>query len=182
NEPGPERADRVVALGLDPFAGPALLQAPLRDVVADAIAGDIGERLGLRYVLRPRADDHRELDLVVHALEALGLKHRVSGTGDAGACLGEHDRHLGNRHAGLLGVIAIVQPDTEEFRHHPDRWADAGCALDQRQRRDVEGLETIQAFPSERSTGQVAYQSGEIADLAACVEQAGSFAPGLAIP
>ncbi len=60
----------------------------------------------------------------------------------------------------------------------PMTWA----ALDQRQRRNVEGLETIQAFPPERRAGQILYHSGEVADLAACIEQAGFFTPDFAIP
>ncbi len=138
DQPGPQRSERIVALGLDPFARTAFLQTPLGDVVADRVARDIVQRVGLGDALRARADHHGKLDLVVHPLEALGRKHRIVWPRDARACLGEHDGHFGDRHAGLLGMVPVVQADAEKFRHHTYRRADSRIAFDQGQRRKVE--------------------------------------------
>src|SRR5262249_60607518 len=108
DEPRAERPERVIALCLDPFAGAALLQAPLRDIVANAIARNEVEGVLSRDVLGAAADHDRKLDLEIHAVEALWLKHRVVGSGDAGACLGEHDGNLWARHTGLLGMVPVV--------------------------------------------------------------------------
>ncbi len=137
HEPRPQRSEALVALGLDPFAGAALLQAPLRHVVADAIAGDESKRVRLRHLLRRAADDESELDLEIHALPIGRHQDRVIRAGNAGGRLGEHDRHLGNRHPGLGGVIPVIETDAEEFRHVRDWRSYARRALHERQARWV---------------------------------------------
>src|SRR6185312_5284136 len=65
HQPRTERAKGVVRLALGPLAAALLLEVALGDVVADAIAGDMVERIGLRNVLRLAADDGSDLDLPV---------------------------------------------------------------------------------------------------------------------
>src|SRR5579859_1646952 len=49
HEPRAERAEGVVRLAFGPLAAALLLEVALGDVVANAIAGDMVERIGLRH-------------------------------------------------------------------------------------------------------------------------------------
>ncbi len=62
DEPRPQHGIRVGRL-----AEAAVLGAAHRDVEADAIAGDVSERVGARNVLAAAPDDDGELDLVIVA-------------------------------------------------------------------------------------------------------------------
>src|SRR5262245_41393456 len=70
HEVGPDRPERVAALALDPLTAALELEMALREIVDDAVAGDVLQRaLGLD-VLGARADDDAELDLPVDLLGA----------------------------------------------------------------------------------------------------------------
>ena len=53
DEPGAERAERVVRLALGPLAEALDLEIALGDVVADAVAGDMVQRVGFRRRIWP---------------------------------------------------------------------------------------------------------------------------------
>ena len=65
HQPGADRAEGVAALALGPLAVALGLEGALGDVVGDAVAGDVVQRVGLRDVFRRLADDDAELDLPV---------------------------------------------------------------------------------------------------------------------
>src|SRR5690606_15110429 len=61
HQPRPERREAVAALALVPRAAAVELEAALRQVVDDAVAGDVVERPLLLDIARLRADDDAEL-------------------------------------------------------------------------------------------------------------------------
>src|SRR5204862_3062131 len=65
DEPRPERAERLAALALGPLSAALGLEVALRDVVADAVAGDDIERVLLRQIARAAPDHDRDLAFVV---------------------------------------------------------------------------------------------------------------------
>jgi hypothetical protein len=74
DHPRPDRAEGVAALALVPGAAALELVLALGDVVDDAVAGDVLERVGLVDVARLCADDDAELDLPV-ALDRVLRQH-----------------------------------------------------------------------------------------------------------
>ena len=75
DEPGAERAEGVAAFAFGPLAAAVFLEGAFGDVVEDAVAGDIVERVRLAYVLGRLADDDAELDFPV------GLRRSRGGCG-----------------------------------------------------------------------------------------------------
>src|SRR5215210_3621015 len=65
NEPGTDWAEGVAALALIPLAASLYLEGALRDVVDDAVPGNMGQGIGLADVLRRLADDDAEFDLPI---------------------------------------------------------------------------------------------------------------------
>ena len=70
HQPRPERGEAVAALALVPGAAALELIVALRHVVADEVAGDVGERVMHRDVAGGAADDHGELDLPIGLFRA----------------------------------------------------------------------------------------------------------------
>src|SRR5579859_4637954 len=99
-DPGPDRAERVGALGPRPL-GFAALEVTGRDVIGDAVARD------------PAAGPHydRQLALVVQPAHDLGADDRAAGRSHRAPHLDEHDRELGALSAGLLDVLGVVEAD-----------------------------------------------------------------------
>ena len=133
DQPRPERAERVAALALGPLPAALHLVFALGDVVDDAIAGDVLPGVLDVDVARGRADDDAELDLVIGLLRALGDDHVVIGAADAAGRLHEEDRLRWDRHAGLLRVQPVVEPDRDDFRHRADARPEPRRAGNQRQ-------------------------------------------------
>lgn len=79
-------------------------------------------------------------------------------------------------------MVPIIQPNSQEFRHHPNGGSDTLVAFNHGKRRKVEGLDTIQAFPPKRRTGKVVNDPGKVANRAARSENAWFFPPNFAIP
>ena len=79
DEPRAERAEGVVRLALGPLAAALDLEIALGDVVADAIAGDMVERVGFGDILGAGADDGGDLDFPVELGRAARLFDRVVG-------------------------------------------------------------------------------------------------------
>ena len=83
DEPGPDRAEGVGALALGPLPAALDLEFALGNVVDDAIAGDVFERVVLGDILRRGADDDAEFDLPIAFLRALRQDDVVIGAADA---------------------------------------------------------------------------------------------------
>lgn len=79
DEPRPDRGEGVVRLALVPGAAPVELPGPLRDVVYDAVAGDVVSRCAPVEARSGAADDDAELNLVV-----AGLVRQRRDRGDVG--------------------------------------------------------------------------------------------------
>ncbi len=70
------------------------------------------------------ADDDDEFDFPVDGVAGDG--DVVEGSGEAGGEFGEHRRDLGWRHAGFLGVAAVVEADGEHLAGSWHRVAQLG--------------------------------------------------------
>jgi hypothetical protein len=112
------------------LAAALLLEIALGDVVADAVAGNVIERVSFGDVFGAGADDRGDFDFPVELLGFARLLDRVVRTGERGVGLQEEDRLGRNRIAGFLGVIDIVEADRDEFRDAGDRGAEARRSAD----------------------------------------------------
>jgi hypothetical protein len=101
-------------LAFGPLSAPLLLEIALGDVVADAIAGDMIERVGLADIFGAAADDGGDFDLPVEFLGFARLLDLVVGAAEGGVGLQEEDRLGRNLRAGFLGMVDIVQADGDE--------------------------------------------------------------------
>src|SRR5436305_1580631 len=77
DEPRPDRAEGVAALALVPLPAPLELVLAFRDVVDDAVARDMRQRIGLGDVARLAADHDTELHLPVGLHRVLRQHDRV---------------------------------------------------------------------------------------------------------
>src|SRR5262249_18702548 len=100
----------------------------------------------------------------------------VVGPADARGRLVEDDRLLRNRHAGLGGMIGIVEPDGDEVADAGDARADARLALHQWQLVDRRLADLGETLGRERFACQIRNHLGEIADAALGVDDSGLFA------
>src|SRR4030095_3812395 len=91
NAPGAHRLYRVGVLA-PPERAVAALPGALADVVADGVAEDAVERLGLRGAPAPLAHHHHQLALVLDLV---------------GGVLGDDDRLVGG-HQRVVGAVADV--------------------------------------------------------------------------
>jgi hypothetical protein len=78
-------------------------------------------------------------------------------------------------------MVAIVQPDPEKFRHHADGRADAGRALNERQRREIESPDAIEALPSKRGPRKVGDDARQVADRAVSIDNSRLFLSNRAV-
>src|SRR5690606_42152465 len=62
DQPGPHRAESVAALALVPGAAALDLVFALGQIVDDAVAGHVGQRIGFFHIARLAPDDHAQLD------------------------------------------------------------------------------------------------------------------------
>jgi len=97
------------------------LEVASAHVVDDRVAGDIVQGLFPRHEARGAADDHAELDLPVELLRATGSQDRLARIDDCVRPLGKDRRLLGNGLIGLFRVVAVVEPDADEFPGIIDR-------------------------------------------------------------
>jgi hypothetical protein len=157
------------------------LEGALRDVVDDAVAGDVAQRRGLVDVLRLGPDHHPELDLPVELGRAPGLHYVVVGPADAGGGLEEHDRLGRNRKPRLLGMIGVVEPDRDELADADIRHAEARIAVHRRQRLRLDPREHLQAARRELSRADVLDDLRKVAQPALGVDHPRSFVARLAV-
>src|SRR6185312_16907408 len=104
------------ALALVPLpARTAELEFALGDVVDQAIAGDVIQRLGLPDIRRLLADDETQLDFPIQLGGILGFDDLVVGAAKATGSLHEEDRFGGQRHVGLRRMIGEVEANADEL-------------------------------------------------------------------
>ena len=113
-----------------------------------------------------------ELRLPVALITALRQYHVVVRPDDCGGGLHEKNRLLGNRRAGLFGMIAVVEADAHELADPCYRRTEARIAIDRRQARGIEPCQGCQAFGGERSAVDVRHVGGQIPHRPSIVEQA----------
>lgn len=147
-------------LALGPLAAALLLEVAFGDVVADAIARDVVQRVGFRDIFRAGADDGGDLDFPVQFGGFSRLLDCVIGAGKRGVGLQEKDRLGRNRVSRLLGVVAVIQPDRDEFGDAGDGRAESGLARNGGERG---GVDRGQLFQRGRRIG-LAVESRMCAD------------------
>ena len=137
--------------------------------------------LSLVEIARALADDDAELDLPVE----LGRLARNDGVvvwpADAGRRLVEDDRFFRDRHAGFLGVVAVVEPDGDEVAHMADARPEPRLAGDGLHAFEVRLLDLGEAAGGEHLAVDVFDDAREVADLAVLSDDAGLLAAGRAI-
>lgn len=123
DEFGPEGGE-----GIEGFAGEPLLaglvELPIArgDVMADGVAGDACEGMLLGDAACAFADDGDELGLVINLLAFRGELNGGAVADEGGGELGEEDGFLGDGHAGLGGVVLVVESEADDFLGVWDRW------------------------------------------------------------
>ena len=111
-----KRTECVKRFTAAPLAAAAtLLPVARTDVVGAGIAKHIVKRVGLRDIFTVRADDHRQLALVVHrvALELGWQQNRVAGVLHSARHFHEKHRMFRDSRSTLLGMFAIVEAYTQ---------------------------------------------------------------------
>src|SRR6185369_13943297 len=81
---------------------------------------------------------------------------------DAGGGLHEHDRLGGDRHAGFLRMVRVVQADGDEFADADERDAEARAVGDHRQRVGLDLGEHLQAARRQLVGADVLDHLGEV--------------------
>ena len=176
DQPRPERAEGRAALALGPLAAALDLELALGHVVADGVAGDMGQRLGFVDVAAALADDDGKLDLPVGLLRIARDHEVVIRAAEAARRLVEDDRLLRDRRAGLLGVVDVVQADGDEIADRGDRRSDARAPGDLRQALRIDLLDLGNRARAQRRLVDIGKNAGEVADPAVLVEEAGLLA------
>ncbi len=108
------RGQGVADLAGRPLTGDELEVAGAH-VVDDRVTGHVVERALARHEAGGAADDDAELDFPVELLRSARPQDRLAGIEDGGVPLREDGWLLGNRLAGLLGVVAVVEADADEL-------------------------------------------------------------------
>ncbi len=179
-EPRPQRAEGLAVLPLVP--GPAALDLvlPLGDVVRDRVPGDVREPLLRRLeVAGGAADDDAEFRLPVGTGGARRDQHGVVRADDGVRRLEEEDRLLGDRGAGLAGVVVVVEPDADDLADAGQRRA--GAQPRRVQRRQSVGVVGGPAHLGQRGVGgekggvETWDDAGEVAEDSGPVEQGGAL-------
>ena len=181
DEPWADGAEGVCGLALDPLAGAFELEGALGEVVDDAVAGDVGEGVGLGDVAGFLADDDAQFDFPIGLEGAAGEDDIVIGAADGGGGLHEEEGFGGDCHAGLGGVIGVVEADAEEFADAGDAGADAGVAGDDGQGVGIDAAEVLEGIGQEGRASDVGQDVSERADVAFGVEEAGLFVARVAV-
>src|SRR5580700_2312075 len=181
DEPRAERAKGLAALAFGPLAGALDLEHALGDVVGEAIAGDDVERLFLAQVAGARADDNAELDFPVEFCRVPRDDGVVARAAQARRRLVEDDRLFRDRHAGLGGMVGIIEPDGDEIAGPGDARPDPRLAFHQWQFFRIELFQLGKAAGREHVGGNVGNDFRQIADVAFGIDQAGFFAAGCAV-
>ncbi len=109
------RCESVEALAADPLPV-AVLQVSSGDVIADEIARDVVERVFWFDSSRFLANHDDQFGLVIDLFSEVGVpRDRAVGIVHRRRELREEDGFVGNRIVTLLGVISVVESDTDDF-------------------------------------------------------------------
>ena len=134
-EPGARGREGVARLALGPLSAAFDLELALRDVVHDAVTGDVGGgRVHRIEVARIAADDDAKLHLPVRFLRATRDQHVVVRTDHGVAALQEDDRLARDLCADLCRVIAVVETNAHELSGPRDARCPPGVGRDRAQR------------------------------------------------
>ena len=98
NQPRTDRAEGIRTLAFDPLPGAFQLEGPLGEVVDNAVACDMRERILFADVLGLLADHDAKFHLLIGFLRALGNDNLVVGTADGGRGFHEENRFRRNCH------------------------------------------------------------------------------------
>src|SRR6266699_3040958 len=175
DKPRAERTERVMRLALGPLPQALDLKVALGDVVADAIAGDVIKRIGLGDIFGAGPDDGGDLDFPVELGRAARLLNLVVGAAQRRVGLQEEDRFCGNRISGLLGMVDIVQANSDEFRDAGDGSAEPRLAIDGGKLGGIEAGEFGQRGRRIGLAIEVLHMIRQIAQLTRFIDQAGLF-------
>ena len=177
HEPGTEGREGVAGLALRPLAGAPELEVALAHVVADAVAGDVVEGVGLVHVLARHADDGGEFDLVVGPFGTPGNDDRIVGAADRAR--GFHEQHRLRRHfeTRLRRVIGIVEADGHDLADAGHGRSQSRVSADLEQRGGVKRRQPRDALREQDVAGDVIDLPGEIAEAAVRIDEAGFLPP-----
>ncbi|RMS89983.1 hypothetical protein ALP57_200100 [Pseudomonas coronafaciens pv. oryzae] len=175
HQPRAKRAEGIEALALVPCAAALELPFALGHIIDHAVASDVLHCIGFVDVTPALAyhDAHfhfpvgleratRDLDVIVRAADGAGP-------------FIEDDRLFRDFHIGFGGVVGVVQADADELADLPDAGADTRLTRHQRQACRVKCRKASQAGWAQRIACDIFDVRGEIADLVACIQQAGLF-------
>ncbi|MCY1222402.1 hypothetical protein D9M72_344920 [compost metagenome] len=137
------------------------------------------QRLFARDIARDGADHHTELDLPVGLRRAERQHHVVVRAVQRAVGLQEHDRLGRQRHAGLGGVIGIVQANRHDLADTRPGHAEAR-ALDHRQRRHVHLRQPRQRRGRQLARADLAHHGAQVAHAAVCIDHARALGAGIA--
>jgi len=157
------------------------LERTLGDVVDDAVARHVRQRLGLRHAPCPGADDDAQFHLPVRLLRALRHHHRVVRAGQGAAGLQEDDGLGGQRHLRFGRVILVVQADADELGHAMPRHRQPRARRDDRQGVDLHRAQAVEAGGREIGGADVADLRAQVAQDALGVDEAGPFMAARAV-
>src|SRR5947209_10202605 len=129
DEPWADRTEGVMRLALGPLTEALDLKVALGYVIADAISGNVFQRVSLGYVFGGAADNGGDFDFPVELGRAAWLFDRIVWPAERGVRLEEEDRFGRELVAGLLGVVAIIQSDGNDFGNAGDQSATPRFAL-----------------------------------------------------
>src|SRR5438067_5830700 len=125
-----EWRERVAALALHPLPAALELEGAFRVIVVKYIPGHVLQRLGPLDVRRAATDDDRQLHLPVDFAGVLRNDDIVVRTGDGGRRLEEEDGLIGDGHAGLAGVVPLMEPDAPDLAGPANRGPQARVIRD----------------------------------------------------
>src|SRR3954468_18563611 len=177
DEPGAAGREGRVALSFRPLPFPLELVLAFRDVVQDAVAGDVAGRFLLGDVPRPLADDDRQLDLPVELGRTWGQDDIIIGAAERDRVLVEEDGLRRDRRIGLLRMVCVVQPDADEVGDAGNGYAETRALRDARQARKIEAPQAIEASWRDRRGIDVANDAAQVANLSVLVDGTGALCP-----
>jgi len=132
HQPGAQRAEGVAALALVPLSAALQLVGAFGDVVDDAKAGDMVQRIGFGDITRGLADDDAEFDLPVDLLRARRDLDVVVRTDDRTRGLQKEHRLGRYRHVRLSGMVQVVQANAHHLPDTTNAGPEAMTTMDDR--------------------------------------------------
>src|SRR6056297_2945824 len=181
DEPGPDLAEIVAALALRPLAGMLDLEGAFGNIVRDRVAGDMGQRVRFRDVFRAGADHDGELHLPVGLLRPARHDDRVVRAADGAGRLHEDDRLGRHLHAGLGGMVGIVEADADELAGAGHAGAKTGAGGDFGQVGGVGRAKPVEARFRQDIAADIVHDAGQVAQAAIWRDDAGALATALAV-